>query len=344
MKKQINPSTKGHLIRGPFYLLLLVAVCAIPFALAQRNTTARRMAQPKTSSAMSAVMPRSQGEMPNDVMPLFSAARVSQFPLRNSGVGALKPLRVLPPPKAPAVVLYDQYNNLGTNVTLSATFTDLPSSNADLADDFLVPVGQTWRVLSIDADGAYFNGTGPATDWNVFIYADNGGLPGTQVYSTLQQPVTVNGTTFTVNLTPPAVLTPGTYWIEIQANMTFATQGEWGWTDRTVQSNSPAAWQNPGGSFGVCMTWGQRGATCGIDSGVPDQVFRINGTGTGLPSPTPTATPTATASPTCTPIVVMGSIGSGDPTQTDRLNRNGIPQTCPASTTCSIFGDEALRR
>ena len=35
MKKQINPTIKAHLIRGAFYLLLLVAVCAIPFALAQ---------------------------------------------------------------------------------------------------------------------------------------------------------------------------------------------------------------------------------------------------------------------------------------------------------------------
>jgi len=34
MKKQINPTIKAHLIRGAFYLLLLVAVCAIPFALA----------------------------------------------------------------------------------------------------------------------------------------------------------------------------------------------------------------------------------------------------------------------------------------------------------------------
>jgi len=38
MKKRINPSTRAHLIRGAFYILLLLAVCAIPFALAQRNT------------------------------------------------------------------------------------------------------------------------------------------------------------------------------------------------------------------------------------------------------------------------------------------------------------------
>ena len=35
----------------------------------------------------------------------------------------------------------------------------------------------------------------------------------------------------------------------------------------------------------------------------------------------------------------MGSITTDDPTQVDRLFRSGIPQTCPASTTCATFGD-----
>src|SRR5215813_8757334 len=222
MKKQINPTTKAHLIRGAFYLLLLIAVCAIPFALAQRNTTKRNMAQPKTGPP---VMPRSQGEMPSDAIPSSAAARVSNVPLRNSRIAGFHPLRVPPPPKAPQQVLYDQYDNAGTMVTLSTAFTDFPNSSADLADDFVVPAGETWNVESIDADGAYFdcpNMVCPgATDWNVFIYADSGGFPGTQVYSTLNQPVSVVGTTFTVNLSPAAVLSPGTYWIEIQANMTY---------------------------------------------------------------------------------------------------------------------------
>src|SRR5512132_3430121 len=50
MKKQINPTIKAHLIRGAFYLLLLVAVCAIPFALAQRNTF--KQVNPATRSKM----------------------------------------------------------------------------------------------------------------------------------------------------------------------------------------------------------------------------------------------------------------------------------------------------
>nr|AYC79677.1 hypothetical protein [uncultured bacterium] len=38
MKKQISPNITAHLIRGAFYLLLLLAVSVIPFALAQRTT------------------------------------------------------------------------------------------------------------------------------------------------------------------------------------------------------------------------------------------------------------------------------------------------------------------
>ncbi len=39
MKKQLNPTIKAHLIRSVFILLALLAVCALPFALAQRNSS-----------------------------------------------------------------------------------------------------------------------------------------------------------------------------------------------------------------------------------------------------------------------------------------------------------------
>src|SRR5207247_1330270 len=44
MKKQINPSIKAQILRSAFILLLLVAVSAIPFALAQSRSrgTAKR--------------------------------------------------------------------------------------------------------------------------------------------------------------------------------------------------------------------------------------------------------------------------------------------------------------
>jgi len=37
MKKQINPSIKAHLLRSALILLSLLAICAIPFALAQSH-------------------------------------------------------------------------------------------------------------------------------------------------------------------------------------------------------------------------------------------------------------------------------------------------------------------
>ena len=37
MKKQTDPTIKAHLVRGAFYLILLVTICVIPFALGQRQ-------------------------------------------------------------------------------------------------------------------------------------------------------------------------------------------------------------------------------------------------------------------------------------------------------------------
>ncbi len=50
MKKQINPTIKAHLIRSAFYVLLLLAVCVIPFALAQRNTGGKNTASKNAAS------------------------------------------------------------------------------------------------------------------------------------------------------------------------------------------------------------------------------------------------------------------------------------------------------
>jgi hypothetical protein len=274
MQKRNNPSLKARLLRGAFYVLL--AVCAIPFAWAQRNATNSSVATANLSSLTAAAL---------------------------SASGAAETQLSIPPvPGFPQVVLYDQYDNAGTAVTLSATFNDLPIINSDCADDFVVPTGQTWNVQSIDADGAYFNGPGPADSFSVFFYTDSAGFPGTQVYSATNQPWTQNGSTFTVNLPSQAVLTPGTYWVEIQANILSASCCEWGWTDRTITSGNAAAWQNPSGFFGACQSWSRRGATCDLDPSEPDQVYRLNGTITGAtPTPTATATPTATPTATSTP-------------------------------------------
>jgi subtilisin-like proprotein convertase family protein len=183
-------------------------------------------------------------------------------------------------PHAPRVILYDQTDNDSGLATSSQNFeAAFDAYDNQAADDFVVPGGESWNVQTVNAIGQYFNGTGPVVSVNVWFYADAGGLPGAQVYEALGVvPVDTAGS-FVINLPAPAVLPAGTYWISVQANMDFGVGGQWGWDDRVVTSNSPAAWQNPGGGFGTpCTSWGARGATCGIDGVNPDQVFSLEGT------------------------------------------------------------------
>ena len=134
MKARVVPAIKAHLIRGAFYLLLLLAISMIPVVFGQRNATNSTIVAAKKSLAVA-----------------LSAT---------DGVAEAKS-SISPAPGATALELWDQYDNTGTAVTLSATFTDSPAMNSDLADDFVVPIGQAWEMRWIDVDGAYFNGPGP---------------------------------------------------------------------------------------------------------------------------------------------------------------------------------------
>ena len=75
MKKQINPTIKAHLIRSAFYLLLLLAVCAIPFALAQRNTK-RSVTKP---NAAAKVAPPATGAISASGVPNISGSHIPRL-------------------------------------------------------------------------------------------------------------------------------------------------------------------------------------------------------------------------------------------------------------------------
>src|SRR6266404_4995810 len=47
MKKQINPSIKAHFLRSALILLSLLAICAIPFALAQSHSRGKNINSPQ---------------------------------------------------------------------------------------------------------------------------------------------------------------------------------------------------------------------------------------------------------------------------------------------------------
>jgi hypothetical protein len=289
MKTQVHPTIRAHRIWNVFYALLLLAVCVTPFALAQRN-----IGMPAVSANSDADTPvTDQSLLPHGVSQDLPG---SQLPKASSDP-AVPPILIKPIPKFPEVILYDQLDNPGAFSWVSQEFPDMPDFTAFLADDFFVPGGQSWQITEVYAQGVYFNGPGPANNFNVFFYQDSGGLPGPSVYTRIAQPYVDSGGVFEVTLTVPVTLTSGAYWVSVQAHMPFDPNGQWGWTERTVQANSPAAWQNPGGGFGVCLSWDVR-TTC-LGAGGPDQMFRLIGT-TG-PPPTPTATPRSRPTPRTNP-------------------------------------------
>jgi hypothetical protein len=276
MKTQNAPSTKAYVVRGAFYLFLLLSALAVRLALGQQNATDSAVDPTKSSFAVGHATSGSPEAQPTPVV------------------------------AATTFLVWDQYNSVGTAVTLSSTFTDAPAMNSDLADDFIVPAGVGWIVDRIDVDGAYFNGPGPANFFTVYFYSDNDGFPGNQIYSTLA-PVTRNGSTFTLytcNLCS-LVLYPGRYWVEVQANMTAMCCGEWGWTDRTVTTANAAVWRNPSGFFGACTSWSRRAAACALDPSAPDQVYRMYAAEVFVPTPTPTLTVTPTPTGTITPTATV---------------------------------------
>src|SRR2546428_9770034 len=97
MKKQINPTIKAQILRSAFILLSLVAVCAIPFSLAQRNTTKRSAANPAakrnlalvpTATGLGAAVPSTGAARPLDKQALAQAKQASAAAKKSVGAPA----------------------------------------------------------------------------------------------------------------------------------------------------------------------------------------------------------------------------------------------------------------
>lgn len=161
-----------------------------------------------------------------------------------------------------------------------------------LADDFLVPAATCWQLNGLFVKGKYqfFTPTAPAASMNVTVYADNAGLPGTPLKNWPSAAVITETlgasdyNTIHAALQPALVLPSGHYWICVQLNAPDS-QGIWFWSERATLAVLPdastsyaAAWQNPGGGWGVaaCTSWGARKATCNIGD-QPDNVYALTG-------------------------------------------------------------------
>jgi hypothetical protein len=185
-------------------------------------------------------------------------------------------------PQAPQMVLYDQTDNPSTNAFNSQNFEAIYDIYDDQAADDFVVSGSGWVVTTVVTPGVYYNGFGPATSLNVTFYDDAGGLPGSIVpgcdYSAVSTFIDGPSGSFTTTLSPPCTLPPGAKWVSVQANLDALVGGQWGWTERNVQSFNPAAWRNPGNGFGTgCIGYTAR-VDCAGDPNGPDHTFRLEGT------------------------------------------------------------------
>ena len=188
------------------------------------------------------------------------------------------------PAGANAEVLYDQTDHAapassdpgGPNFSPSNYFGP---DNADrTADDFTVPAGETWTLTEVDVRGA-FEGPEAEPEVNVFIYADDNGKPGEELWS--QGIGGTTGPNYEIPLTDGPKLEAGTYWLTAQ--QVVRGLAYWSWQTRTVQSGSPAQWISGEGTPDCeeSAAWVPR--TSCWPSVNPDQVFALEGTRVGPP-------------------------------------------------------------
>jgi len=180
-----------------------------------------------------------------------------------------------------STVLYNQNSNDGGTGVDSQNFESTYAAYDDAgADDFKVPKGHTWKVKEVDVTGVYFSGSGPASSENVIFYKDASGLPGAKVAEVDGRTGTDSGGSFAIKFGKgnTVKLTKGKYWVSVVANCSFTGGcGEWGWEVNSVQHGNMSAWENPGGGFGVCPTWGTTESCIGYG---PDFMFELKGSST----------------------------------------------------------------
>jgi hypothetical protein len=157
-----------------------------------------------------------------------------------------------------STVLYDQTNNSSLSGIVSQNFSSFNSAfDSTAADDFVVTDASGWTVSEVDVTAVYFNGSGPADSFDVTFYNSGSGVPGSVACTAPGSSYVQNGNGFAISLSSPCSLSGSTtYWVGVVANMNFSPGGEFGWIFYTGAGGSVSQWENPGGGFGVCPTWG----------------------------------------------------------------------------------------
>ncbi len=132
-------------------------------------------------------------------------------------------------------------------------FSEVVSAFA--ADDFTVPAGETYSIGFIEVNGSYGAGSG-ATNVDVIIYADSGGVPGAVACSyTSISPNTDADGDLGFELPSNCELEAGTYWLSVVMAEDEASPVTWFWEPNASIEGSGFAWISPGGVLTDCVTW-----------------------------------------------------------------------------------------
>ena len=190
--------------------------------------------------------------------------------------------------EAGGTLLVDQLSSPTPNLIASQDFEPSRDAYDSLAaDDFFVPAGQRWTISSVQVDGEYQGGggcsstAGPAQAVNVLFYSSTGTVPASEVGGS-RNVVPAGGLAspdFSVSF-PGVTLSPGHYWVAVQAVQSCTSNGRWSWRERGVQTHQRFAWMNPGNGFASgCTTW-RPSQEC--DAVSPDLMFRLFGSASPL--------------------------------------------------------------
>ena len=184
---------------------------------------------------------------------------------------------------ASAGVLYDQTTGPSSGSITSSDF-GVANKVSQGADDFTVPAGANWQIASVTVNGSGSLTGSPTAA--VFLYANAGSLPGTQLFSQSGIPISgVNNFTFPVAGSP--LLSPGTYWISVQ----ITDPVQWSWSGSAAQFGAVAAWRNPGNGYSTgCIAYTAVTSCLGTTS--KSFMFALNS-----PDPAPPAPPANTSVP-----------------------------------------------
>ena len=305
MKKQINPTIKAYLIRGAFYLLLLLAVCAIPFALAQ----SRSRGTGKQNSAQSFAAPNLDGNVygPGTQPPVSK-----QVPAVADSV--LNHLTDLPGKQIQAPLFFPAYRPGGIDCNsepgiiihddgiIENGYSGNPGAGVTevrFVDKF-TPTSYPATFSSVCLDFVTLAGGPPTYPIDVVVYDDDGagGAPGTFLGSLNAQPATThifaaggmptwnsyNISGLGLNITSGSVYigarwmppTPTNVYISADQTGTVGFAGGYWWNNN---ANAWATIQTAFPAYHACMIRAVQGPA----------------------GPTPTASPSPTATATATP-------------------------------------------